>query len=494
MKKLLIFNSLLLLSIVSLAQYHSGNISTKNQKVQAKSFLKQLLLKQEARNTVAAKTTVIRERVIGISDYDTTRIFDSSALKYSNQRGSTFSYDLGFLTGIGPQLSTIGSDIYGYGNSSGILLTHNEAPLALCDTQKQWSIYPFTLIYGYFATENYTYDAANNLLDNFYMGDTTVGVIWLRHISTFNSSGNITTELELISNYTSGILPLDTNYFDAFTYNASGQLVIDSEATYDIMSHTWGPTVKYIYAYDASNNMTLAQAWSWNPGWQLSGTYTMTYYSGTHLLKTYENDTYSPGVLPSYIDSLGYTTGASYITYIKEKNYSTSGLSDISITTRNVNALGLPDTANSYDYSPGGIIYTHQLVITTYNSYRDPVTVTTYFDTTSAIPTAFYSRTYYYYELYNAAKTINISVEDNIRIYPNPATNTVQISYPGFTKNAITTVEILNDRGQKVKREVFPWQNAIEQISVADLTPGLYFVTIQDRDRNVLHTQQVVKL
>jgi len=497
MKKFLLFFLLLLLNITSIAQTHHHKTSTlTEQKVNSKIFLRQILQKQEVINKPAAKTTVVKERLIGQSDYTPLAIEDSFAMKYSGERGSYYSLELGFIIDAGPQYYTIGNDVYGYLNNSGIALPHNETPLVLCDTEQKYTIDIASFAYGHFATETFAYDLNNNLLDDIYYGDTAIGNMWQQNISTFNSSNNIVTLLQLTGNDSTGTLPWDSAYYDVFVYNGSGQLSTDSESNYDILSYNWYPSNKYEYSYDGSGNMIFAQAWAWySTGWQLSGSYAMTYYSSTHLLKTYEYDTYSPGALPAYIDSFGYTPGVNYHTYGKEEDYDVSGLTDITISTRNVNVNNLPDTINQYDYLTSSTVFTRAMGIYVYNSYNDPVTLTSYMDTTAALPTTFYGKTNYYYELYNASSVPKvISNNENIRVFPNPTTGKVSIFYPAFTKNETLSIDIVNTTGQRIINETLPWQNETEEISIAGLMQGTYWIIVRNRNGNIMRQSQIVKL
>ena len=122
MQKTISLLALLLTCICVQAQVRPGkpHRSVKNN---AKAFVAQLLQKQYEDHQPLNKTTAIRERLIAQSDYDTSfGIIDSSAIKYSGQRGSSFNRQfMTYIQGAEPDFLSIGNDnAFGYSNSSGL--------------------------------------------------------------------------------------------------------------------------------------------------------------------------------------------------------------------------------------------------------------------------------------------------------------------------------------------------------------------------------------
>lgn len=497
MKKILFLVCLFFINEALIAQNKHLYSSPEGRRARGQVLLKQILQKQSAINNAAARTTLTRERLIGQADYLQSIIYDSLTMKYSGQRGSTFSPEfVNFGVGIGPCFPPLGNNqVFGYSNISGMPIGHNEAPFVLSDTTKQWGCRPATypLLYTHFGNEIHTYDASNNLLDDSYVGDT--GVIWQRDICSYNSASNITSILELTSSYTTGGLPWDSAYADVMTYNSSNQLISDSESYYDNIPLTWTAETKFTYNYDASNNLVLAQEYSWQPGWLLDGTYTFSYYPGTHQLKTYEYDIFSPGPIPSDRDSFGYAAGINYSTYQNCRTYVSGALSDMTITTKHVNSAGLPDTVREYEYFTGSTPYISKMGAWSYNSYNDPAMTTTYQDTLTTTPTTLWGKTYFYYELYSASSVPLLQTNvNNINIYPNPATSTINISLPGFTKNSVAIIDIINSEGQMIRSESLRWQKDTEQMETDQLLPGAYWISVKDRNGALLGVQKIIKL
>lgn len=63
-------------------------------------------------------------------------------------------------------------------------------------------------------------------------------------------------------------------------------------------------------------------------------------------------------------------------------------------------------------------------------------------------------------------------------IYPNPANNMVSLDYNLKSQDALASVSIFNMLGQKLKSEVINNNEGILQISVSDLSEGVYFYSV----------------
>jgi type IX secretion system substrate protein len=69
-----------------------------------------------------------------------------------------------------------------------------------------------------------------------------------------------------------------------------------------------------------------------------------------------------------------------------------------------------------------------------------------------------------------------------VKIYPNPATNFIQISLAANSEN--TSIEIYNMIGECVKRQMATSSNC--QINVADLSNGVYMLNVKDNAGNTI--------
>lgn len=80
---------------------------------------------------------------------------------------------------------------------------------------------------------------------------------------------------------------------------------------------------------------------------------------------------------------------------------------------------------------------------------------------------------------------LNYLIKDQIKVYPNPGTNTIYLE-----GDNISSVLILNARGQVVK-SLFSQKGEKKAIYLKNEPKGLYFIKIKDRD-GVVHSQKIV--
>jgi hypothetical protein len=136
---------------------------------------------------------------------------------------------------------------------------------------------------------------------------------------------------------------------------------------------------------------------------------------------------------------------------------------------------------------------THDLQVFTYNSYNNPVKQEVY-DSNMVMPTHLYTTTYYYYELYDATSVANTGTQTvALTLFPNPVSNMLSLSCSSFTPGAPVSITITDMAGRKLLNETLHWQHTTEQVSVSDLLPGAYMVTVSDGKGNE-YTQQIIKL
>ncbi len=498
MNRLIILFITLFLTASANAQHRTSH-NPKQNETRSKQLLMQLLHKQDAGNRPQAKTTATSQRLIAQSDYNYApyAIYDSFSFIYNTTaRGSVFDLDfLGYHWGAGPSFIAF-IDLLGFVNTSGLQLPHNNGLWVACDTTKKWSLLPTPpYTFGAFATESHSYDAANNLIDETYLGEP--GIIKQRNIMTYNSLSNITSVIEMDD--FSGTAPAlwDTSYLSNFTYNTANKIAVDSQSEYNISTHSWEPMSKFVYNYDGADNMILGQGYYWNyPGWVLSSTYTMTYTSANKI-KTYKYDA-NPATssYTGYIDSFGYTTGVDYYTYNRHKEYLSDMITDMNVTTKNVNAASMPDTVYTYSYaSDSTTLINSSMNVFAYNSYNNPINATTYSDPGAASPVTPTVKTWYYYEMYEASGlTSTTALPIDIKVYPNPTTNLLNIDLSESAGNQTLSVAITDINGRKIRTETFYGSNNTYQISTENLLPGMYVVTIHDKAGRVMHTKKIMKL
>ncbi|MDQ3100527.1 MAG: T9SS type A sorting domain-containing protein [Bacteroidota bacterium] len=84
------------------------------------------------------------------------------------------------------------------------------------------------------------------------------------------------------------------------------------------------------------------------------------------------------------------------------------------------------------------------------------------------------------------------AINSTLNIYPNPVTtNEVMISYQWAGRSDGATVAVRNMVGQVVLQRPIISATGKFQLSVVDLTPGVYFATIEHQDQ-IMATQRIV--
>jgi len=80
-------------------------------------------------------------------------------------------------------------------------------------------------------------------------------------------------------------------------------------------------------------------------------------------------------------------------------------------------------------------------------------------------------------------------------VYPNPATDNLTISY-SIDRDAEISISILNQLGQKVKREIKQYQQAgsiTENIDISEIPAGIYYVQVSNGDKSLLTQKLLIK-
>ena len=463
---------------------------------------------------LAARTTsTLAERLTGMSIYDyyptdtltggRLGLIDSNRYMYGASRSSIFDFNQMFFD---PTFYFNGDLIMGFSSDIGFN-NHNNQPAILFDSSWNWA-YGFSSVYliDTFALSDIqyaVYDSDYNVTDwaDLHLLDTTFSYDQNRYINTFDINDNMLTSLALSWNF--GVW--DSSQLRQFTYDTMSNVIKDSTSLY--IGGVWQPFEKWIYTFDDSDNMIHADYYDYNMGiWEYTEQYFMRYNTDNKI--TWDSVCQYTGSswIPQASDTFGYTTGIDYITYERSFNLSGGTPASYLYSTKHITS-GLPDTLYQWEtnYSDGTFIDKTKFAFT-YDSYNEPVTSWEYIfniDTTGTSgwydTTADYI-THYYYEIYTtrpphhpAVVSSIRSVSEPIHVFPNPATNEINISRPSVVKGSYTSIKLINTNGQTVRTENLPWLGQTETISVAGLIPGNYWLIIQDKDGNNLYKQTVIK-
>ncbi|HXS37157.1 MAG TPA: T9SS type A sorting domain-containing protein [Flavipsychrobacter sp.] len=428
----------------------------------------------------AQKSTSIKERVIASSQYDSNGVLtDTVYLSYVDYNGSQFDYT---LLGYNFFLNIYnGNPILEFPGSTNKMQIQSETAIHwVQDTSASPSL----------SEETYSsYDADNNLLGYIDLYHDTINNSDAKYSNTFNSDDNITASYRFSWNGHSWD-GLGERYF---SYNASKVLLQDS--TYAKDGTGWLPANKNTYTCNASGDVIEVDNYNYTlSSWMLTAQYVNTYNTNHQLLTTVIN---IPGISsPVTADTFSYITGINYPVSWKEYINAPGFLTGAFYNTRHINSAGLVDTAYSsnLDAATKKWINTQKLVIT-FDSYNQPINVTAYKALGTFFDTTPFGITTYYYQTYNetSVKNITNSNQNNFTVYPNPTNDKLFISQLNSTTAKNLLISIVNATGQRILTESLPAISKTEEISIANFTPGTYWLMIQDQSGNMLHKQSIIK-
>jgi len=174
-------------------------------------------------------------------------------------------------------------------------------------------------------------------------------------------------------------------------------------------------------------------------------------------------------------DSIGYTPGVTYTTYMQEKRYNSGTLNSMQRITKHVNTAGMPDTTYTVNYNTLDSITVSdrsrfELV---FNSYNDP----TIFNVLAepATPQATF---FFYYEPVPTYVNETIAIA-GMQLYPNPTADDLYITISDAQNHASTTITIADITGRTVKS--IPMNIAAgttKHISLRELPQGINIVSL----------------
>jgi len=130
-----------------------------------------------------------------------------------------------------------------------------------------------------------------------------------------------------------------------------------------------------------------------------------------------------------------------------------------------------------------------------YNASNNPIKLDEYiYNFTSFPPTPDFT-TRYYYESFNdtTAGIFSASVENKLLIYPNPAADKIQIK--GFEKNNTQiNVRLFDVCGRLQSQQLTTTSGESIEIPLNTLSPGMYFVVLEDEKGKLIHREPFVKI
>lgn len=493
MKQLLLFILIATFAVEANAQ------STTNHQLQTahQRIINGLLQKQTSRHEAAMKTTagVLKQRVIGqsVTDYAMFSLADSIMVNYSgNVRGSEYDYNFMIYPYNYPYATSPMFDF------AGVFTT----PQVAFDTFVHWTIDPFAMpMYQLYEGAYATYDTNSNMTgytELFVDSATNDNRTFANSFTTFNKI-----DTGLWFNLSMGVA--DSAFKQIFTYDTLKRLTADT--LYELHLGVWRIAGRTYYTYDTSNNLILIDHYAnlADTSFLLPLDHAAKYentYDASNRLVTVLTSLFDGTALGQYVkDTLGYSGALPYHNSWKQHQFDAIHGTwwPQYYMSKHIGVSGLPDTVfhNGWDSIAHAWVPTSKDVVH-YNSYSNPDTMKNYLYNWTAYSATPDFKTIYFYDTFTyVAPVTSINKTANnlsVNLYPNPATNTLNISIANPAKlSNNATLSVYNVNGQIQTRQSVGNQNSVH-VSISGYASGIYWVIIQDAATGTVARKQFVKL
>ncbi|MGN6567778.1 MAG: T9SS type A sorting domain-containing protein, partial [Flavipsychrobacter sp.] len=279
-------------------------------------------------------------------------------------------------------------------------------------------------------------------------------------------------------------------------YNASNKITADSIYVYTGAS--WRMIAKSYYAYDASGNLITIDTYADSVApLREKLKYVNTYDAGKRLLTVQASYFDGTNLVPYVKDTFGYSGALIYSTSGKEYQY--DGInhywSPYFYMIKQLNTLSLPDTIYIKGWDSVLNNWVPQTMeIASYDTFKLPVRLMNYqFDGTMYPSLASTITTYYYQRFNDNTGMTDIHDLHNVKIYPNPTSDKVNITIDQLQVNTPVSILLYNTNGQLIRSLRTVWQQYGLQMPLADISPGIYWLSIQDDNGGLIQRQALVK-
>ena len=443
-------------------------------------FREQMIAKAQRGSAHAPqKPTTMMQRVTAECGYDVvgTAITksDTTYFRYSNGRSSVFNYDETYHDYYFPGDTDPAIDTFAYGH---IKVNADTARYFSFDTT------------AHLEEELYAqYTAANKL--SLYNIKRVSNGLNQRVLNYYDGLGRLVTLYGF--DYNNATQQWDSAYLRRIDYNAQDEVTADT--LFVNSQGDWLPAQVGIYTY-TGGQFTSALV---RMDQSLSGTFADIYqthfsYYPNNDLKTVLVDVNlgGAGLAPYELDSMAWEPGGKYRTYQEIRTYNaTAGAWDsYSLTLRNVNAGGLPDT--TWYLAPAPTPGTYNLsafMHTSYNSYDNPTQMEIYNLTGSTYEDVYHY--FFYYQNFDPASVKATEALESMTAYPNPAVNTLNLKWKADGKPV--QIAMVNAAGQMVYSETVTRVHGTESFDISHLTPGIYWLTVTNNKGERVFKTSVLK-
>ena len=456
-----------------------------------KQIIHNLLNLSAANKEYHEKTTSgpLTQRVIALRTKDNTlsQLLDSVNFNYTTYHISSYDYNDMIYA-------------YNYPYNSSPMFNFAGAftkPQVQYDTMRHWEVNPNTLVYGYYETGFAAYDTRYNMTGfiNLYADSAVYSNMLFSN--TFNAANNITKGIWY--NWHGGLA--DSAFKQYFSYNTSNLLTKDS--TYEYHSGAWYLVSKSFYTYDGLNNLIQIDNYANDSDSTFLLPLVEKYkyvntYDGSNRLHTVLISVYNGTSLGDYVkDTFDYTGSYTFHTGWRETQWDAINRywAPMFNMTKHLNMSGQPDTVNIMGFDSLLNSWVPQTMdIVSYNSMNNPDTLKDYeYNFTSFPSTPTYTTVYYYdtFRMSLGVTTYCTSAADAWRVYPNPAHNQINVVNDVAMRNNSLILILTNVLGQKVL-SVKTNGETLTSLPTHDLLPGIYLLTINDMQGQMVHHENVV--
>ena len=295
----------------------------------------------------------------------------------------------------------------------------------------------------YYKEINFVYDANNNLTSE--LDQNWDGTAWVnnwQYTSTYDANNNLTSTLRQNWSDTAWV-----NYWQStYTYDANNNQTSTLRQNWN--GTVWVNSSQYTYTYDANNNQTSALGQSWNgTAWVNSWLYTSTYDVNNNLTIRLGQNWFGA----AWVNFWQYT-----YTYDVNNNLT----SELRLKWNGTTWVNYWQSTYTYDVNNFKKCYTYK-----------------YWNSTGTAINSGDSSIYYFHTITGVNELM--AQNENIIIYPNPATDIVTLNINN-ANNKDLEINIYDITGTLVKSEILK-QNQ-QKINIGDLSNGVYMVSIKSKD------------
>jgi hypothetical protein len=349
-----------------------------------------------------------------------------------------------------------------------------------------------------FYKDEYTFDAnGNQTLALGYYGNTQSFVPNTKSESTFDVNGNPTLSIFYSWDTTTQSFVPKGKY--EYAYNANGNQTLSIYYSWNTDTQSFVPIIKDEYTFDANGNQTLRIYYLWNTTrksfvpsskeefiYDSNGNQTLNiYYSWNTTTQSFvlsgkNESTYDAnGNQTLYIDYYWYTTTQAFVPNDKIVSSYNNGFIASKMIYKWHSDLGVYKPSFKTEY---------ETILDTDNQLHR-MGVSYQYDTNFNVWEKIDGEEFKSYEYYTKTASLSSQTIENdlISLYPNPTSQLLYVSHPEVN---LLGIQIVDLNGKQM------YSGTIQKdvpLDVSIYTPGMYLVTIENRETNKKNTYKIIK-